>query len=134
MIEPPPELSVVRCQAGGLVAVVVDEVPLVAGVVLVPSVVFGARVVVGDEDVDDVEGDAATTPASGRSFTSEPAAFTATYATVVVAAVARSQRKNRELRRICSFSPASFCNSSRKSPENFRHQHPGSLKSWLRLF
>lgn len=87
----------------GLVALVVPEVVAEEAVVdevvaaEVMAVVVGRRVV--EVRIEDVEaGAAASTPVSGRSLTSDPAAFTATYAIAVVASVASSQSKNRELR------------------------------------
>ena len=78
----------------GLVGV--DELvrDVVPGIVVV---VVGCSVVEIRIEVELELGDAAMTPVSGWSFTSEPAALTATYAMAVVAKVARSQSKNREL-------------------------------------
>ena len=64
-------------------------------------------------------GAGAITPVSGRSVTSEPAALTATYATAVVANVANSQRRNRELRTI-PLSLVLVARSSMKCLENLR--------------
>jgi hypothetical protein len=81
MTDPPAELRVVCCQASAVVAGagvdVVEAVGLAPPLVIVgdvAAVVEVGAVVVANE----VVGAAAITPESGRSVTSDPAAFTAT--------------------------------------------------------
>ena len=109
-------MAAVAAVVAGVLAVfvpAVDEVVEVEVAVVWVVIVEGTTLVDAKVEV----GAGAMTPVSGRSLTSDPAALTATYATAVVANVASSQSRNRELLTI-SLSLVRVARSSMKGLEN----------------